>query len=259
MTIKSTKNSHTLQNIHVSNALSALHNWQQLGINGRAAVLRESLAELDDKSHIKKMATWQINNALATLSEQQVMPGPTGESNTLSSEGRGVFLCTYFLYPDTHPKKHDEHTQTEALKVGIVGQVYAALCAGNCVLSLDKELTDIITKSLAANIPNSVLNNVIQTIDVDTQQEIIADTRLAGVAMISSAENIIETNQILANKEGLLCQLVAETITKKKENTWDTIANPNYILRFITEKTVTNNTTAVGGNASLLELGSMDG
>ena len=34
--------------------------------------------------------------------------------------------------------------------------------------------------------------------------------------------------------------------------------SPHYLLRFITERTRTDNTTAVGGNATLLELGAKE-
>ncbi|WP_305846204.1 hypothetical protein [Photobacterium kishitanii] len=55
----------------------------------------------------------------------------------------------------------------------------------------------------------------------------------------------------LAQREGVLAQLVAELDGELVP----VIGSQHYCLRFITERTRTINITAVGGNATLLELG----
>src|SRR6185312_2821612 len=57
------------------------------------------------------------------------LPGPTGESNTLALQGRGVFLC---ISPWNFP-----------LAI-FMGQIAAALMAGNTVIAKPSEQTTLI-------------------------------------------------------------------------------------------------------------------
>src|SRR6202000_631758 len=67
----------------------------------------------------------QARSALA----QQILPGHTGESNTLRYRGRGVFVC---ISPWNFP-------------LGIfLGQVAAALAAGNPVVAKPAEQTPLV-------------------------------------------------------------------------------------------------------------------
>ncbi|MFA0070912.1 1-pyrroline-5-carboxylate dehydrogenase, partial [Vibrio breoganii] len=59
-------------------------------------------------------------------------------------------------------------------------------------------------------------------------------------------------NLQLAKRDGAIVGLVAETDLA----TMNVANDPHLSLRFITERTRTINITAVGGNATLLELGS---
>ena len=65
----------------------------------------------------------------ANFAEPLVLPGCTGESNALSLHGRGTFLC---ISPWNFP-----------LAI-FVGQVAAALAAGNAVIAKPAEQTPII-------------------------------------------------------------------------------------------------------------------
>lgn len=215
-------------------AQSVFEAWDTLGVNNRAAALEKSLNALPDDQ--QKMAAWQINNAKKTIADTLIMPGPTGENNTLSSQGRGVFLCAS-LGEDSNAN------------IGLVGQIYTALIAGNCVISVGlagQTIMDVISPYVAEGVMQNVADSMLDSI-------IDADN-LAGVAMICEANDVQPLNRRLAAKQGLICQLIEETDSK----TFSAIAKPNYLLRFITEQTVSNNTTAIGGNATLLELGSMN-
>ncbi|MCV2402059.1 1-pyrroline-5-carboxylate dehydrogenase [Marinomonas sp. C2222] len=212
-------------------ALNAFERWDRLGVTGRCDALRKTLPLLAEEQ--QKMAEWQLNNAQEKIADKQIMPGPTGERNELFSQGRGPFLCLNDLA--------GEHVST-----ALVGQVYTALVAGNPIITSGlegKRLIDILQPLL----PEGVVQNIS---DVVLDALLEADS-LAGVAILCDMKKAKSLNSRLAAKEGLLCQLVAET-----SDTLARIAKPNYILNFITEKTVSINTTAIGGNATLLELGS---
>lgn len=66
--------------------------WNDLDFETRIAILRRWAKSLDNQSAM--MVNFQCNNAQEMVAEMQVMPGPTGESNTLYCVGRGVFVVT---------------------------------------------------------------------------------------------------------------------------------------------------------------------
>lgn len=220
--------------IQIDVANQALEAWNSLGVAGRSDALSRSLKGLTDAQ--ARMAKWQLDNAAHAIGEADVLPGPTGESNVLSTHGRGAFLVTA-----------QSDFVAERTEVGLVGQLYAALVAGNPVITVGPE-----GQALMDKIAPHVAEGVIQNVAHSAQDSILDSEQLAGVAILCDASQAQALSQRLAAKDGLLCQLVEET----DGNNLSTIGAPHYILRFVTEQTVTNNTTAIGGNATLLELGS---
>lgn len=212
-------------------ALDAFEKWDKSGVTGRCDMLRETLSSLVGEQ--QKMAEWQLNNAQEKIAGKQIMPGPTGERNELFSQGRGPFLCL-------------NEREDNDINTALVGQVYTALVAGNPVITAGlegKKLIDILQPLLP--------EGVVQNINKMALDSLLDADSLAGVAILCDTQTAQSLNSKLAEKDGLLCQLIAET-----SETLEKIAKPNYILNFITEKTVSINTTAIGGNATLLELGS---
>ena len=209
--------------------------WDALGVTERAQKLALALPALSIEQG--KMAQWQLENAKQNIAEKQIMPGPTGERNELSTKGRGPFLVTLVIPED------------DITAVGFVGQVFTALVAGNPVItvgSLGQKITDAITPF--------VPHGVVQSMAKSAQKALLESEQLAGIATLCDNQHAIERQQLLANKSGLICQLIAETDNKNLSR----ITKPHYLLNFVTEQTMSNNTTAIGGNATLLELGSME-
>ena len=182
-----------------------------------------------------KMVRFQCQRAQQLISETKLMPGPTGESNELYTVARGIFYIT---------------SDEKASVVALVGQITAALVAGNAIIvglpDQDAKITSVILDGLdQAEVPKLAAQQSEMAItDID-------DVRLAGVCFVGNAQKEIELNQQLAKRDGLLAQLIAETDQERLSN----ITDPHFVLRFITERTRTINVTAVGGNATLLELG----
>lgn len=221
-----------VQPIQIQVAQKVFEAWDKIGVHGRADKLLQSLNAF--QSDEKKMAVWQIENAKASIAEKRLMPGPTGERNELSTQGRGPFLCISAL-------------EGRHAKIGLVGQVFAALIAGNPVITvgpIGQEIMDMISPV----VPEGVVQNIAES----AQDSLVDADHLAGVATLCDAAQAQQLSQRLAAKSGLICQLIEETDAEKLS----VIAKPHYILRFVTERTVSNNTTAIGGNATLLELGS---
>ncbi len=131
--------------------------------------------------------------------EPQAMPGPTGESNLLRYRGRGVFVC---ISPWNFP-----------LAI-FLGQVSAALVAGNAVVAKPAEQTPLIAaRAIAllheAGVPPTALHLVPG--DGQVGALLIADDNAAGVAFTGSTEVGRTINRALAEKSGPIVPLIAET------------------------------------------------
>ena len=127
------------------------------------------------------------------------LPGPTGEENTLSLHGRGVFAT---ISPWNFP-----------LAI-FIGMASAALAAGNSVIAKPAEQTPLIAALAVrlcheAGIPPEALQLLPGAGAVG--QMITADPRLAGVAFTGSTETARAINRALANRDGPIATLIAET------------------------------------------------
>ncbi len=140
------------------------------------------------------------SQARERFSSSIMMPGPTGESNELRLYGRGVFLC---ISPWNFP-----------LAI-FLGQVAAALAAGNTVIAKPAEQTGLIAGRtvelmLAAGIPGDVIQ-LLPGEGATVGRQLVADTRIAGVAFTGSTETARMINRALANRPGPMIPLIAET------------------------------------------------
>jgi RHH-type proline utilization regulon transcriptional repressor/proline dehydrogenase/delta 1-pyrroline-5-carboxylate dehydrogenase len=146
------------------------------------------------------------------------LPGPTGERNSLSLHGRGVFVC---ISPWNFP-----------LAI-FVGQIAAALAAGNTVVAKPAEQTPLVAALAVellhhAGIPGAAL--AFLPGDGRIGAALVAARECAGVAFTGSTEVARLIAQALAGKEGPLVPLIAET---GGQNTLiaDSSALPEQIVR----------------------------
>jgi RHH-type proline utilization regulon transcriptional repressor/proline dehydrogenase/delta 1-pyrroline-5-carboxylate dehydrogenase len=128
-----------------------------------------------------------------------MLPGPTGEENSLTLHGRGVFAT---ISPWNFP-----------LAI-FIGMASAALAAGNAVIAKPAEQTPLIAALAVklcheAGIPPEALQLLPGAGEVG--QLITADPRLAGVAFTGSTETARAINRALAMRDGPIATLIAET------------------------------------------------
>lgn len=141
------------------------------------------------------------------------MPGPTGELNRLSNHARGVVLC---LGPD---------------KATALEQAGTALSQGNKVVVIAPGVEDQVNEAAKAGLP-------IVGVDGQLEPEALA-TANGFAAVVSCAERSLlrEYRLALAKRDGALLPLITE-------HTLD--------QRFVIERHLCVDTTAAGGNASLI-------
>ena len=127
------------------------------------------------------------------------LPGPTGESNALRLRARGVFVA---ISPWNFP-----------LAI-FVGQIVAALTAGNAVVAKPAEQTPLVAAETVrllhrAGVPASALQLVIG--DGRIGAALVADADVDGVVFTGSTEVARAINRALAAKDGPIVPLIAET------------------------------------------------
>ncbi len=207
----------------MDSAAKAQPAWDAVGGDARADILQRA-ADLFEADRFNLMALLvreagkTIDNALGDLREAvdflrfyaaqarlqfsnvAILPGPTGESNELSLHGRGVFAC---IAPWNFP-----------LAI-FVGQVAAALAAGNAVAAKPAEQTPLVAWAAVkllhqAGVPPQVL----QFLPGDGARigaVLLQHNALAGVAFTGSNETARIINRSLANRDGTIPILIAET------------------------------------------------
>jgi len=129
----------------------------------------------------------------------EAMPGPTGESNSLRLRGRGVFIA---ISPWNFP-----------LAI-FLGQVTAAVMAGNAVVAKPAEQTPLIAAEAIrllheAGVPTSALHLVPG--DGNIGAALVAHPDVAGVVFTGSTEVARAINRTLAARDGPIVPLIAET------------------------------------------------
>jgi RHH-type proline utilization regulon transcriptional repressor/proline dehydrogenase/delta 1-pyrroline-5-carboxylate dehydrogenase len=157
--------------------------------------LDDAVAEVRETVDFCRYYALEARTSLAP----EVLPGPTGEANTLRTRGRGVFVC---ISPWNFP-----------LSI-FTGQVTAALVAGNSVVAKPAEQTPLIAAAAVrilhqAGIPPQTLQLVPG--DGAVGAALVADPRVGGVAFTGSTEVARAINRALAAKDAPIVPLIAET------------------------------------------------
>lgn len=208
--------------IALQNATRAFVAWDEAGVEARADLLKK-LADALEHAMPELMALAIIEagktvaDAVAEVREAVdfcryyadqalkhlaplTMPGPTGELNMLLLHGRGPFLC---ISPWNFP-----------LAI-FIGQVVAALVAGNTVLAKPAEATSLIA-ARAVEIMHEVgfPKKVIQLIPGKGSvigNKLSADERIKGVMFTGSTEVAKSIQRNLAERAGEIIPFIAET------------------------------------------------
>jgi RHH-type transcriptional regulator, proline utilization regulon repressor / proline dehydrogenase / delta 1-pyrroline-5-carboxylate dehydrogenase len=206
----------------VAAARAGFGRWSATPPTARAAML-EQAADLLEQRRAHFIALLQreggktLDDALSELREAadfcryyaaqgrklfgdgETMPGPTGESNVLHLRGRGVFVA---ISPWNFP-----------LAI-FLGQVTAALMAGNTVVAKPAEQTPLIASEAIrllheAGVPASALHLLPGNGRIGAA--LVAHRDIAGVVFTGSTEVARSINRALAAKDGPIVPLIAET------------------------------------------------
>lgn len=158
--------------------------------------IEDALDEVREAVDFCRYYAAQARQGLADV----LLPGPAGEFNRLSHHGRGVFVC---ISPWNFP-----------LAI-FTGQVVAALVTGNTVIAKPAEQTPLVAARAVellhqAGIPVSALH-LLPGDGATVGAGLVADSRIAGVAFTGGTDTARLINRQLAERDGPIATLIAET------------------------------------------------
>ena len=203
-------------------AEAAQSKWDELGGAARARILYKAADLLEQRTYrlmaiLTREAGKTHDDAIAEVREAvdfcryygrraeleftsaEILPGPSGEDNSLMLRGRGVFVA---ISPWNFP-----------LAI-FIGQTVAALAAGNSVLTKPAPQTPIIAFEAVnilyeAGVPRAVLQLILG--DGLTGAALVEHPKVAGVAFTGSTQTAKIIHRSLAEKDGAIVPLIAET------------------------------------------------
>ena len=206
----------------LQNAVASQPAWDAMPAASRATILEHAAKLLEERmpqyiALCTKEAGKTIPDGIAEVREAvdflryyagqarkifavEALPGPTGESNTLQLSGRSVFVC---ISPWNFP-----------LAI-FMGQIAAALAAGNSVIAKPAEQTNLIGYAAVklmyeAGVPEAVLQ-FLPGDGATVGAALTRDTRVAGVAFTGSNDTARAINRALAARDAAIGVLIAET------------------------------------------------
>ncbi len=207
----------------VAAALAQQAEWDALGGAARAEILERAADLLE--AHTAQCVARCVREAGKTLPDaiaevreavdflryyalgarrdfahEVALPGPTGERNVLRLRGRGVFAC---ISPWNFP-----------LAI-FVGQVAAALAAGNTVVAKPAEQTPLTAAYVAAlmlqaGVPADAFH-LLPGDGATVGAALTRDPRIAGVCFTGSTDTARLIERSLAARPGAIATLIAET------------------------------------------------
>ncbi len=156
----------------------------------------DAIAEVREAADFCRYYAWQAR----TIFSPELLKGPTGEVNTLRLCARGPLLC---ISPWNFP-----------LAI-FLGQVTAALATGNPVIAKPAEQTSLIAYEAVkllheAGVPPAVVQ-LFPARGSMVGQYLVPDERIKGVIFTGSTETAQRINQTLAQRQGPIVPLIAET------------------------------------------------
>ncbi len=166
--------------------------------NEAGKTLSDCIAELREAVDFCR---YYAHQAIELCANGEKMPGPTGESNVLYHQGKGVFVC---ISPWNFP-----------LAI-YVGQIVAALVTGNCVIAKPAEPTSLIAYFTAqlihqSGIPKAVFQLVLGS-GSQIGNQLCQSNAIAGVVFTGSTQTAQTINLNLARREhASIATLIAET------------------------------------------------
>ncbi|WP_440874731.1 bifunctional proline dehydrogenase/L-glutamate gamma-semialdehyde dehydrogenase PutA [Thalassotalea sp. PLHSN55] len=212
--------------------------WSFVPLNNKLSILRQLLASLaSNKVVIAQEAQLpqvlqEVRSQLLviekTLATPKVLPGPTGESNILYLESRGTLACI--------------RCQQTSFSFWL-NALFSALASGNCLIAVVDKAFAQETQTIANLLKELGLpEGVFQVTGLNNIEHVLNAPSLAGTIIEQTSPFKRFSGELIAARSGAILPLLTN------------INKQDLFERLTTEKTITIDTTAAGGNASLMTM-----
>lgn len=217
-----------------SKANDAFEHWNRLTPTQRHAQLQQAKVGLSNE--LSSALDYQLMHASRYVGEPISLVSPTGETNELYTQGRGVAVMVI-------------DASTQATYQAAMAIMTAILFAGNSLIVCcdDAHLRQLLTRTAQEF---ADVEHLIQVCNRSLSAPLLQQD-IRNLAYVGEKATALDLNKALAAKPNAITLLVAETDLV----TLPTALDPALVLWFVTERVRTINVTAIGGNALLLELG----
>lgn len=228
----------TTVNSLLQQAATAQPAWAKLDITKRSSVIRQFLAQLASNSIVLKQeqdlpqviesARSLLNHIEKQLAAPITLPGPTGESNQLHLEARGVVAAV-----------RDDSACFQYWMLSLM----TALATGNAVVvAVEDHFAAEADACRKVLLSAGLAPALFQVVKLTKLKALIGNSIIAAAIVEAGSAVKALTGELIAARDGAISPLIT------------TPADERLIHRLVTEKTVTINTTAAGGNASLMTM-----
>ncbi|MAW85180.1 MAG: bifunctional proline dehydrogenase/L-glutamate gamma-semialdehyde dehydrogenase [Phyllobacteriaceae bacterium] len=170
----------------------------------------------DRITHLRKVLRGRAGPAVAAAAGVDQgpvdLPGPTGEGNSLTLAARGLVLC---LGPSAEV---------------LLDQVVQALAFGNAVVAIAPGAVEALKPLTGQGLPLAVADGV-------ADERLLGEVKLDAVALHAGEDDLRRVRRALAARKGAIVRLIDERLAPSA---------------YVHERALCVDTTAAGGNASLL-------
>jgi RHH-type proline utilization regulon transcriptional repressor/proline dehydrogenase/delta 1-pyrroline-5-carboxylate dehydrogenase len=224
--------------LFMDKANAAEKGWRLTELNTRLSSVRQLLAKIahveivedlaDDLNRTLKSARSQLISIEKRLKKPTFLPGPTGESNVLYLENRGNIICFA-----------DKNVSFHFWLLSIV----TALATGNTVITVVSDL--YYDEAIAFRdkfIATGQDADVFQVAKLCHLTTMLAHPALSGIVVDGHCDRKHFISEKLAERSGAILPVISSEYFD------------HLIQRLLTEKTISIDTTASGGNTSLMTL-----
>lgn len=212
--------------------------WSFTPLSQRISIIRQCLAQLSTNMPLSvKEAT--LANSLTLVREKllliekklenpSILPGPTGESNVLHLESRGLLVNVIC-----------NNTSFEFNLASIT----SAIACGNTVIVATDDSQSVATEIIvSALIKSGLPRGIINMTHVNNLPVLLKHPAISGAVISRNSTYSQYVNERVSGRKGAILPVIIGDATTAMFN------------KMLTEKTVTIDTTAAGGNASLMTM-----
>jgi RHH-type proline utilization regulon transcriptional repressor/proline dehydrogenase/delta 1-pyrroline-5-carboxylate dehydrogenase len=213
--------------------------WVDIGFAERMSVLRGIVPPAgDSKQRSGDEFDRYFSLADRILAEPMELPGPTGEDNRLIMESRGVIAVL----------TNGDFNTTRAIR-----QVMAVLMTGNALVFvvgnvIQAALAPLLDLCNQAGIPKNLISVTSDAVAVN----VLTSPDLDGVMVSSDSTTLKLVQKTLAKRKDAIIPLIRWRDQLADDKFDQNAMDEDLFDSLLVEKTVTIDTTAAGGNASLM-------